>query len=113
MRSSVPNTTSTGIFRLARRLSKGRKGLVRYGGRLGRAVAAAPPDAVPWDAAAADTSFRRYVDDLLRLPDTRVTAILPQASVDDAVELGFWRGDLYPLGLCVTLELTLRRTGAA
>jgi asparagine synthase (glutamine-hydrolysing) len=99
-------------MRLLTAVSKGRKGLVRYGGRVGRLVAAAPPDPVPWHAVYAEPVLREFVHDLLRSNETRVTALLPREAVDQLIASGLGRGDLYPLGLVLTLELTLRRTRA-
>jgi hypothetical protein len=97
---------------IRRAAAKGRKGLVRYGGAAGRLVAAGRPDTVPWDAVRGDSTFREYVRDLLQGPTTRVTGLLPNRVVADAVARGLDGDALYALGLLLTLELTLRRTGA-
>jgi len=98
--------------RFRRMVAKARKGLVRYGGAPGRLLAAAAPDSVPWSAAQRDSQFRDFVRDLLQAPSTKVTGLLPDRVVASLVDDGLTGAELYPLGLLMTLELTLRRSGA-
>jgi hypothetical protein len=79
----------------------------RYGGGPGRRLAG--PGPVPWEAVAADPQLRELVHATLRDGDRRVDAILDPAATDRLVDGALASGALYPLGLVLTLELTLRR----
>jgi hypothetical protein len=90
-------------------IARGRRALQKYGGRAGAALARRPPGSVPWQTIQRDPVLGAWVRDCVCAPDARIGAVLdPQAVrrlVDDALS---GHGDLFPLGLAVTLELTLR-----
>jgi hypothetical protein len=87
----------------------GRKAAVRYGGRAGRLLASRTPDVVPWTAARTEPAFRDFVHDLLPTSGARVHRLLDPGETDRLVNHALSGGPLYPLGLVLTLELTLRR----
>jgi asparagine synthase (glutamine-hydrolysing) len=91
----------------------GRKAAARYGGRAGRLAASRAPDVVPWASARTEPAFRDFVRDLLPATGARVHRLLDPAATSKLVEDALTRGPLYPLGLVLTLELTLRRLEAA
>jgi hypothetical protein len=98
----------------ARKLvSYGRRGLTKFGGRLGRAIARRPPGTVAWEAAAAEPAFRDFVGDLLGTRNARLKTLFVAEKVDAEVDRAFSTGHLYPLGLLLTVELTLRRLESA
>jgi asparagine synthase (glutamine-hydrolysing) len=105
--------------RVRQALALGRKALARYGGEAGRALARTAPGVVDWRALARRPSFRELVSDTLLARDARVLALLEAGSVKRTVESGLTSGDLYPIGLLLTLEHTLetlerhRRSSAA
>jgi asparagine synthase (glutamine-hydrolysing) len=89
----------------------GRKVLVRYGGVRGRRLARAGAPTVPWDDVRAAAAFRRLVGDALPASGARVHEVLDPAAVGRIVQAGMDGGALYPMGLLLTLELTLQRLG--
>jgi hypothetical protein len=91
----------------------GRKAAARYGGRAGRLLASRAPDVVPWAAARTEPAFRDFVRDLLLASGARVHRLLDAAETNKLVNDALTGGPLYPLGLVLTLELTLRRLEAA
>jgi asparagine synthase (glutamine-hydrolysing) len=91
----------------------GRKAAARYGGRAGRLLASRAPDVVPWTAASAEPAFRDFVRDLLPTSGARVHRLLDAAETNKLVNDALTGAPLYPLGLVLTLELTLRRLEAA
>lgn len=92
----------------------GRKAAVRYGGRHGRRIVRAPADVAPWDAVRRSASFRDLVGDTLLAPGgARVHEVLEPAAVRTLAEGALAGAPLYPLGLLLTLELTLRRLAGA
>jgi asparagine synthetase B (glutamine-hydrolysing) len=107
----------TGRDRLAPRVRRtrtlARKALTRYGGRPGRALSFAPPDPFPWGAVRAHQGFRDLVGDLLLARDRRSAELIDAVTIQDTVRDGLQRGRMYPLGLLMTLELTLREVAAA
>lgn len=90
-------------------VAMGRKALVKFGGRPGRTLAFAPPDPVPWDALRATPAFHELVRDLLPPSGGRSAELLDPAATVALVDRALAGGSLYPLGLVLTLELTLRR----
>ena len=88
-----------------------RKAAARYGGRIGRVVAAQPTQPVPWTAVRQSPVFREFTHDLLLAPAARINELLSPEGVRGRVEGALSGGSLYPLGLLMTLELTLRRIG--
>jgi hypothetical protein len=90
----------------------GRKALVRYGGATGRRLALAPPDPVPWDSVRSTPAFRDFVRDSLPARGARVHALLDADATSGIVREALAGGPLYPLGLVLSLELTLARLGA-
>jgi asparagine synthase (glutamine-hydrolysing) len=93
-------------------VAMGRKALARYGGSAGRRLALTPPDPVPWDSVRATPVFREFVRDTLPAGGSRVHALLDPARTEAIVESALAGGSLYPLGLVMSLELTLARLGA-
>jgi hypothetical protein len=94
-------------------VAMGRKALARYGGAAGRRVALTPPDPVPWDSVRATPAFRDFVRDTLPANGSRVHALLDAERTEAIVSEGLaGSGPLYPLGLVLSLELTLARLGA-
>jgi asparagine synthase (glutamine-hydrolysing) len=91
----------------------GRKALAVYGGRPGRRLAGSSHEVVPWAAARAEPTFRRFVRDMLPESGCRVHRVLEPGATNRLVEAGLAGGALYPLGLVLTLELTLRRLDIA
>jgi asparagine synthase (glutamine-hydrolysing) len=93
-------------------IAMGRKALARYGGSAGRRLALTPPDPVPWDSVRAAPAFREFVCDTLPAGGSRVHALLDPGRTQAIVESALAGGSLYPLGLVISLELTLARLGA-
>lgn len=93
-------------------LALARKALSRHGGALGRRVARPDPEPVPWDAVRAAPAFRDFVGDLLLARDSRIGALLDPGATAKLVERSLAGASLYPLGLVLTLELTLRSQAA-
>jgi asparagine synthetase B (glutamine-hydrolysing) len=88
----------------------GRKAAVRYGGATGRRLVRAPGDSAPWDAVRRSSGFRELIGDtLLSSSDVRVHEILDPGRVRSLAADALAGAPLYPLGLVLTLELTLRR----
>jgi len=94
---------------LRRAVGLGRKGFARYGGNLGRRIAHAPAESMPFREVAQDAAFRDFVGDLLLTPDARSLALFDRAGLTGFVEASLAGGSLSPLGLALTIELTLRR----
>jgi asparagine synthase (glutamine-hydrolysing) len=90
----------------------GRKALVRYGGSAGRALARPAPSVVDWDGYRADPGFGEFVRATLPASGARVHELLDPARTAALVDAALAGGSLYPLGLVLTLELTLRRLSA-
>jgi hypothetical protein len=90
-----------------------RKAAARYGGRVGRVVAAQPTQPIPWTAVRQSPVFREFTHDLLLAPAARINELLSPEGVRGRVEGALSGGSLYPLGLLMTLELTLRRLRTA
>jgi hypothetical protein len=90
-------------------VAMGRKALVRYGGSPGRALARPAPAPVPWETYRTSARFTELVRDVLPDRDARVHALLEPSATRAIVENALAGGGLYPLGLVLTLELTLRR----
>jgi hypothetical protein len=93
-------------------VAMGRKALVRYGGAPGRALARPAPSVVDWEGYRADPGFREFVRATLPASGARVHELLDPAGTAALVESALAGGSLYPLGLVLTLELTLRRLSA-
>jgi hypothetical protein len=87
----------------------GRKALVRYGGSAGRVLARPAPAPVPWETYRASARFSELVRDTLPARGARVHDLLDPAATAAIVDGALAGGGLYPLGLILTLELTLRR----
>ncbi len=98
--------------RMKATIGKGRKGVIRYGGSVGRRMVAAPPDPIPWSTLPGSPRFRDLVNDLLLSRETRVGHVLPDRLVRRAAERGLRGRSMYELGLLLTLELSLRQTRA-
>jgi len=90
-------------------ISLARRALVKYGGARGRAVAHRPPGTIPWQRVYADPGFRNFVGDHLLTRDSRIHDLIEPSAIPQIVAGGFKNNDLYPAGLLLTLELTLRR----
>lgn len=88
-------------------LYMGRRALVRYGGAKARRLA--PRPTIDWKRIAASPALRALVDDLLPPTGARVHDLLEPAGVRDLRNRALAGGGLYPLGLVLTLELSLRR----
>ena len=91
-------------------VAMGRKVVRRYGGAVGRRVSDPPP--VPWTAIAADPGLRDLVHATLPREGSRVHQVLDPAATATLVDSALASGDLYSLGLVMTLELTLARMRA-
>jgi asparagine synthase (glutamine-hydrolysing) len=89
----------------------GRKAFVRYGGAAGRRVAPVP--SVPWGDWRARTELAEFVRDTLPPDGSRVHELLEPAATAAIVDSALAGGDLYSLGLVLTLELTLERLSRA
>ena len=85
----------------------GRKAAVRYGGPVGRRLAPVP--SVPWDSWRAAPGLGEFVRATLPSSGSRVHELLDPAATAAIVDSALAGGDLYPLGLVLTLELTLER----
>jgi hypothetical protein len=96
-------------LRLRGQVVLARKGLARYGGRTGQAIARMPPEAIPWSAARSSRRFRDFVGDLLLSSTSRVAGVLEPSRTAGVVEQGLSGGSLFPLGLLLTFALTLER----
>jgi hypothetical protein len=68
---------------------------------------------MPFRQVAEDAGFREYVGDLLLTSDTRSLCLFDRAALRTFVESSLQSGSLSPLGLVLTIELTLRRFGLA
>lgn len=86
----------------------GRKAIRRYGGSAGRRLSG-DRGPVPWDAIAAAPRFREFVRDMLPPRGARVHELVDPVATNQLVERALLVGSLYPLGLVLTLELTLRQ----
>jgi hypothetical protein len=86
-----------------------RKGFARYGGRMGRVLALMPPEPVPWNAARNSQHFRDFVGDLLLSSRSPASSVLEPSRTARVVERALSGGTLFPLGLLLTLALTLER----
>lgn len=95
-----------------RTLSLARRALVKFGGPVGHALAARPPETIPWDAVRTAPEFREFLHDRLLGPDARVADLFKDGAVDAQVRSAVNGGSLYPVGLLLTIELTLRRLAA-
>jgi hypothetical protein len=91
----------------------GRKAVARYGGSAGRRLAGRSPEVVPWAAARSEAGFREFVGTTLPSEGSRVHRLLEPTATSRLVEAGLAGGSLYPLGLVLTLEMTLRRLDVA
>jgi hypothetical protein len=98
---------------VARALSFGRRGLVKFGGPVGAAIARRPPPPVPWAAAKENMAFRDFVFDVLNAREARINAFCDGPGVQGRVQRAFESGAFYPAGLLLTLEVTLRRLESA
>jgi hypothetical protein len=106
----VPPLSIAHPSRAARRATGlGFKAMARYGGRYGRMLARAPVDSMPFRQVAADAGFRDYVGDLLLTNDTRCLGLFDREALRTFVHSSLESGSLSPLGLVLTIELTLRR----
>lgn len=94
---------------LRRYSSLARRAAAKYGGNAGRRLAATGPEMVPWTAVRADPAFREWVRGLLLDTDARTSSYLNRDRVRSVIETSLGGRSLYPLGLLLTLELTLRR----
>lgn len=91
----------------------GLKAMARYGGRWGRTLARAPVDSMPFRQVAEDTRFREYISELLLTNDTRSLGLFDREALRTFVDSSLRSGSLSPLGIVLTIELTLRRFGLA
>lgn len=91
-------------------LHMGRRALVRYGGR--RVQRLAPRPTIPWAQIAAAPALHELIRDLLPPTGARVHELLDPAGVCELRDRALAGGRLYPLGLVLTLELSLRRIAA-
>jgi hypothetical protein len=108
----VPPLSLTHPTRATRRFAGlARKAIARYGGRYGRLLARAPEESMPWRQVAGHPRFREYVRDLLLVQDARVLGLFDRAALRGVVESSLETGHLSPLGIVLTIELTLRRFG--
>ena len=106
----VPPPSIAHPSRAARRATGlGLKAMARYGGRYGRMLARAPVDSMPFRQVAADPGFRDYVGDLLLTSDTRCLGLFDREGLRTFVQSSLESGSLSPLGIVLTIELTLRR----
>ena len=85
-------------------MSFGRRGLVKFGGRAGAAIARRPPPPVPWNAAVESRAFRDFVFDLLNGADARVNSFCDPRGVQARLHAAFETSTLYPIGLLLTFE---------
>jgi len=86
----------------------GRKVAVRYGGAAGQRLVAAPRQTLPWIEWAASPTLRSFIGDVLP-PQRRIDALLDPDVTGAIVGRALTGGSLYPVGLLLTLELTLAR----
>ena len=108
----VPPLSIAHPSRAARRgTGLGLKAIARYGGRYGRMLARAPVDGMPFRQVAADAGFRDYVGDLLLTSDARCLGLFDPGPLRTFVQSSLESGSLSPLGIVLTIELTLRRFG--
>ena len=68
---------------------------------------------MPFRQVAEDEGFREYVGDLLLSGDTRCLGLFDREALRTFVQSSLQSGSLSPLGLVITIELTLRRFGLA
>ena len=66
-----------------------------------------------WTAVRAYDPFRTLVGDLLLSHERRCGRLVASEVMDATVRDGLDRGRMYPLGLLLRLELTLRHVGAS
>jgi len=107
---TVPPPSLAHPTRGARRVAGlGRKAMARYGGRFGRTVSRSAVESMPWSDVVADPRFREYVRDLLLAGDARCLELFDRTRLTALVESSLATGAVSPLGLVLTMELTLRR----
>jgi hypothetical protein len=88
----------------------GRKAALRHGGPHAWRLVRPPADAMPWDAVRSSAGFRDLIGDTLLAPGgARVHDLLDPVRVRVLAQDALAGGPLYPVGLVLTLELTLRR----
>jgi hypothetical protein len=75
-------------------------------------MAATGPEMVPWNAARSDPAFREFVQELLLAPQAKTASFLERERVRSVIDGSLAGRNLYPLGLLLTLELTLRQIAA-
>jgi hypothetical protein len=80
----------------------------RLGGPVARRLGGVQPGNVPWDAVRANKVFREFVRDTIRPKSMKATEFLDEPGVVAITESALAGGPLFPLGLLLTLELTLR-----
>lgn len=96
--------------RLARRLPAfSRKVAGRLGSRHLAGVLRTSPGAIPWEAVTTHDAVIEMATELLVGPDSRIAEFVEPAGVREVIRTGLGDGSVYPLGLLMTLELTLRR----
>jgi hypothetical protein len=93
---------------LRAKIALGRKVLQKYGGQLGRRISAIPEE-VPWSAARGDDRFRSFVSDVLLDRDAQIDELVDRERRVEVIDKAFGGASLSPLGLLLTLELTLQR----
>jgi asparagine synthetase B (glutamine-hydrolysing) len=95
--------------RIARRYSAlARRAATKYGGNVGRRLAATGAEMKPWSTARADPRFGEFVRDLLLERHAETSAFLDRGRVTGVIDSALAGRSMYSLGLLLTLELTLR-----
>jgi asparagine synthase (glutamine-hydrolysing) len=105
-----PSSRLALVAGLRRSLALGRRGAARYGGPRTRALLARGVENLPGAYARRSQAFEDYARDLLLSSDARIREMFRAGGPRDVLEEALRGGSLYPLGLILTLELTLRRT---
>jgi hypothetical protein len=94
---------------LRRYASLARRAAAKYGGKMGRRLAVTGPEMVPWTAVRADPMFGEWTRALLLDADAQSSSYLNRERVQAVIGNSLGGRSLYPLGLLLTLELTLRK----
>jgi hypothetical protein len=92
-----------------RSLSLARRGAVKFGGRFGAVLAARPPETIPWHAVRNAPVFRDFLQEHLLGSDARLGTLFDRQGIETRVTQALDGSSLYPVGLLLTVELTLRR----
>jgi hypothetical protein len=110
--AGAPVEPSTSKLNLAasfrRSLALGRRAAARYGGPMGRRMLGRSIENLPGRYARESTAFRDFASDLLLSPDAKLEEYIEPVQTRAVMDRALAGGSLFPLGLLLTLELTLR-----